>query len=211
MENINDPHKHLDALRCHVQAQSDALESLQRDFAEQAEYLRRRDQFQCLDELRERLEQEIERIEDRETAASLDFKDSKMKMGLLSFVAMNLAGLVFRLKEHPMKIGARLLINELDNTSPYGTIMLGVGANGLPDDVHVLPISEYARQWHISETEVKAELEARGYRLFTREAFFEFLDQLKDGIRRGTECLPAAKVSTTIKLVPYRIGINKQD
>lgn len=204
MEDINDPHKHLDALRCWIQAQVDALEGLHKAFTEQAEQLRRRDQVQCLDDLRKKVEQETRDIEYRETVASLAFNNSKIETGLLNFAAVNFLGLLFPLKEHPLKMGARLAHKELSRTKPFGTVMIGIGANGVPDDVHVFPVSEYARERCISESTVKAELEAKGYRLYTPVTFFAFLGRLKDGLLQGTSSLPATGVSTAIKLVRLR-------
>jgi hypothetical protein len=204
MENMNDSHKHLDALHCRIQAQGDALEDLQKTFTEQAEQLLRHDQAQCLDDLREKVEHEIAYIEYGETVASVAFKNSKIETGLFNFAAGTLAGLLFRLKEQPLKMGARLALNEFAYTKPFGTFMVGIGANGVPDDVHVFPVSEYARKRCISESTVKAELEARGYRLYTPVTFFAFLGRLKDGLLQGTSSLPATGASTAIKLVRLR-------
>lgn len=204
MENMNDSQKHLNALHCRTQAQLDALEGLQKAITDQAEQLLRHDQAQCLDDLQKKVEQEAEYIEYGEMSASLAFKNSKIKTGLFNFAAVNVLGLVLPLKEHPLKVGARLALNEFAYIKPFGTIMVGIGASGVPDDVHVFPVSEYARKRCISESTVKAELEAKGYRLFTQEAFFEFLDRLKEGILRGTSCIPATKAGTTIKLVRLR-------
>jgi len=204
MERVNYFNKDLDTLHSRVHAQVDALEGLQKAFTEQAEYLRRYDQAQCLDELRERVKHEIAHIKYGETVASLAFKNSKIGSGLFSFAAVNLLGLVFPLKEHPLKMGAKLARNEFADTKPFGTVMVSVGANGVPEDVHIFSISEYARKRYISEVEVKSELKERGYRLFTQEAFFEFLERLKHGILQGTSSLPATKASTTIRLVPVK-------
>lgn len=204
MENMNDSHKHLDLLHCRIQAQLDALEGLQKAITDQAEQLLRHDRAQCLDDLRKKVEQEVEYIEYGEMSASLAFKNSKIKTGLLNFAAVNVLGVVLPLKEHPLKVGARLALNEFAYTKPFGTIMVGIGANGVPDDVHIFPVSEYARKRCISESTVKAELEAKGYRLYTPVTFFVFLSRLKDGLLQGTSSLPATEASTTIKLVRLR-------
>lgn len=202
MENMNDLHKRLDTLHCQVQAQFDALEAFHKAFVEHAKHLRRRDQVQCLDNLWEKVEKEITYSEYGEAVASLAFRNSKIDAGWLNFAAGTLAGFVFQGKKHPLMMGARMALNELANAKPFGTIMVGIGTKGVPDDVHVFPISEHARKLRISEAEVRAGLEAKGYCLFTREAFFEFIERLKGEILQGTSLPPALKSGTALKLLP---------
>jgi hypothetical protein len=201
MENISGFHKHIDDLHYRVQALSHAEEGLQQAFNEQADRLCRHDQARCLDDLRKKVEREIIYADYRETSASLAFTNSKIEASLFNFVGGTLAGLFLPLKEHPLKMGARLAVEASARTSPFHTIMVGVGANGVPDDVHVFSISEYARKWCTSEVEVEAELKARGYRMFTQKDFFDLLDKLKHRVLAGTFRLPALKSGTVVKLV----------
>lgn len=202
METLNDFHQHLDELCRRTQAQAEALSGLEQAFAQQVDYLRRHDQARCIDDLMKRVDQEIKHIEYAEAAASSDSERLKTKLALLGLAAANIAGLLFPLKEHPMKLGARLAYDQLSDSEPYGTIIVGVGPGGVPRDVHVFPISRYARQQGVPEAKVIAELEAKGLRLFTPKAFSDFLTTLKDGILQGTSILPVAKPSTTLKFVP---------
>jgi hypothetical protein len=139
-----------------------------------------------------------------EAAASSNFDDLRIKMALLGFATAGIAGLMFRLKQHPMKLGATLAYEQLSNTEPYGTIMVGVGPGGVPRDVRVFSISRYASQQGFSEAKIIAELQAKGFRLFTPRAFNDFLSSLKNEVLKGTSILPTVKPSTSIKFVPRR-------
>ena len=55
MESMSDCSQRLEELRCRAREQMDASKVLQESLAEEADYLQRRDQAQCLVDLRTRV------------------------------------------------------------------------------------------------------------------------------------------------------------
>ena len=78
--------------------------------------------------------------------------------------------------------------------------MVAIGANGVPDEVNVISVSQWARDLGKSESEIVAALKARGYLLMVPQAFFKALDELKDRVLRGISILPVTRASFLMKL-----------
>ncbi len=197
MESMSDCSKRLEELRCRAMAQMDAAKVLQESLAEEADYLQRRDQAQCLDDLRTRVEREIADLRWMEGIASSASTKATLFTGLAGLAIGTILGAALHTEEHPLLVGARLANNEFKRTEPLGTIAVAVGDAGVPDDVQVVSLSKYAREQRLSESTVRSELEAQGYRLLTPEPFFAFLDELKDKVLKGA-------LSLTVK--PAQLG-----
>lgn len=87
-----------------------------------------------------------------------------------------------------------------------GTIIICVGQGGLPDDVHVVSISELARIKNRVESEIIREIQQAGQLLFSPEVFLQMLDTVTEQLRRGELRLPIPPKQLPAKLaVPREI------
>ena len=90
----------------------------------------------------------------------------------------------------------------------FGTVMVCVGSAGLPDDIHLISISELARKQRRKEDEIIRELQQKGKRLFTPNNFLDMLEKYVEKAREGKLCLPVATGQLPAGLaVPRRITI----
>jgi hypothetical protein len=91
----------------------------------------------------------------------------------------------------------------------FGTIMIVVGQDGLPDDVDVLLVSKLARINKKEEFEIIQEIQHRGYWLYLPEVFLKILDTFLDQLRRGELRLPILPKQLPAKLaIPRQITVD---
>lgn len=89
-----------------------------------------------------------------------------------------------------------------------GVIVVCVGADGLPGDVTIVPVSRLARTQNREEPEIIRELQQQGGRLFYPEAFCRMLTALVDDIRIGKLQLPISLKQLPAKLaIPRKITV----
>ena len=138
-----------------------------------------------------------------ENIASSASTKATLFTGLAGLAIGTLMGAALRTEDHPLLVGARLANNEFKRTESFGTIAVAGGDAGVPDDVQVVSLSKYARDRRSSEWDIRAEYEARGYRLMTPDSFFKFLDQVKDNVLKGVSSLPTAKKCIVLKRAGY--------
>ena len=86
----------------------------------------------------------------------------------------------------------------------FGMIMVYVGNGGLPDDVHVVSISEKARTQNRLESVIILEMQKSGVLLFTPDAFWQLVEQLALDIHKGKLRLPILPEQLIVKLVPVK-------
>ena len=134
-----------------------------------------------------------------ENIASSASTKATLFTGLAGLAFGTILGAALHTEEHPLLVGARLANNEFKRTEPFGTIAVAVGDAGVPDDVQVVSLSKYAREQRLSESTVRSELEARGYRLMTPDSFFKFLDQVKDNVLKGVSSIRTVKPRLILK------------
>lgn len=199
MENLASCRRQLEALRHRVKAQTTALGLLCEAFTQEAECLRRLDQAGCLDALRAKVIRQAAVIQQMETIESCAFTKATLASGLVRFGLGTLAGLLLQKEEHPLSIGARLAEDDFTPREPFGTVMVAIGAGGVPDDVRVIPVSRYAREDCASETAVIAALEAKGYRLMGPGVFLRLIDEAKTSVLKGDSSLPTAQARFILK------------
>lgn len=185
MEDLTIYHQRMEALCHRARAQVDALAALNEIFAQEAEYLCRHDQVRRLDELGEKVTQEVRDVRRMETTASLRFSQGTLISSLVNFAVGSLVAGARHSREHPLSIGIRLALSEFERTAPFGGVVVALGSGGVPDDVTVVALSRLARELGMSESEILAAIETRGYRLTTPEALFSTLDKLKEQVLTG--------------------------
>jgi hypothetical protein len=195
----------IERLRCEVRALADALGVLDKAFAQEAEHLRRQDQAQCLDDLRARLTQETAEIQRAESAASYSFTKDRFISGLAKGIGASLGSLVRPTREHPLAIGARYAADKWRKSAPFKTVAVAVGPKGIPDDVRTVSLSGVARETGRTESEVRAAIESRDYRIMMPEEFLWFLGKLKDKVLVGTASLPFIEARLKLKPVAFKL------
>jgi hypothetical protein len=85
-------------------------------------------------------------------------------------------------------------------------VAVAVGPKDIPDDVRTVSLSRVARETGRTESEVRAALEGRGYRIMMPDEFLRLLDELKDKVLGGTASLPFVEARFSLKpLVPKLI------
>jgi hypothetical protein len=127
-----------------------------------------------------------------ELAAHQGSTERKLIGAGLNFAVGSLWAAVTGRREHPLVAGARWAERALTESAPFGTVVVAVGCNGVPDDVKVVPLSRLARKSGRTEAQVEASLRADGYALMAPDAFFAVLDELQNMVLAGTLALPVA-------------------
>lgn len=151
-----------------------------------------------MDALRTRVAQEAAAIRRMETLASLSFNKATLLSGIGLFAIGSLAAAGLHTQEHPLSVGAKLAAKSLSHTKPFGTVVVTLGPSDVPDDVNLVPVSQWARESRRSEAEIVAALKGRGHVLMTPETFSNLLDRLQDRVLKGSLTLPVARA----KLLP---------
>ena len=204
MEGVNGYRQRLEVSRLQVRLQVNALEAIKEVLGQEADYLRRHDQADCLDALRIRISQQVSAIQSMETASAWGFTKGTFISAGIRFVVGSVIAAVARTSEHPLLTGARLGADELAKTAPFGAVAVAVGSGGIPDDVRVVPLSRWAREQNRCESEIAAALEANGYRLMVPEAFSAVLEELKEKVLKGVLVLPVSTSSLVQKVADDR-------
>jgi hypothetical protein len=197
--------KKIEELRCQVRALEENVKALDKAFAQEAERLRRQEQAQCLDDLRARLTQEVAEMQFLESAASYSFTKGTLISGLMKFAIGGAMATMLHSKEHPLSVGAKLAEYEFSRTKAFKIVAIAVGPKGIPRDVLVVSLSRVARETGKPESEVRAALESRGYRIMTPDDFVQLLTELKGKVLGGTATLPFMETRFRIKPVTIKL------
>ena len=166
----------------------DVIITLQEIMAEKAQYQSRYDQVQCLDTLKGRVEREVHNMRRMETAASNGFEKATLLAGAVEYTVAGLIAWLVHSNEHPLSVGARWATS-WEEDKPFGTIVVAIGPEGLPDDVKVISVSQLARDQDKEESEVAASLES-SYHVMSVESFFGTLEELRAKVLEGLLSLP---------------------
>jgi len=78
----------------------------------------------------------------------------------------------------------------LDESVPFGIILIAVGKGGLPDNVRVIPVSRLARESNIKESELKAKLQDGSCLSMTAGTFVRLLSNVQAKVLDGAMSLP---------------------
>jgi hypothetical protein len=190
MENMSSCRQQLEALRSQVREQIDSLAALEMAFLDEADYLRRYDQARILRALQDRITQEVRYMRRMEDSASYGFNWAMIITGSAKLALWSLIPPKLHTKEHPLSVGLEHASSDFSRTAAFGTVVVAVGPEGIPDDVQVTSLSQYAREQRKAESEIAATMEDRGYRLVEPENFLRTLDELREQVLRGSVSLP---------------------
>jgi len=86
----------------------------------------------------------------------------------------------------------------------FGMIMVCIGKGGLPDDVHIVSVSEKARTHNQSESAIILEIQQSGALLFAPDKFMQLIEELVRDIHKGKRRLPILPEQLPVKLVPVK-------
>jgi len=168
-------------------------------FSENYIQLTRHDQVNRLETLKSRIDREVEDVERMESAAQTGYVKGTMLNSGFAFAfgsfLMHSIG-----HKHPLRIGAQLAGSALSRETPFGTVLIGIGKRGIPEDMRVMPISHLARESKIGEADVEASLKHVGYLLMTLGVFTQALEKVKSEILDGSLSLPI-KISEITKRI----------
>jgi len=199
MEGIADFEKWVGEMRSELVQQVGTARRLAVTFVESNMRLIRHDQVSRLEILRSRINSEVEGVEQMESAAQIGHtKGTLLNSGLtfaLGSLFMNAIG-----HKDSLKIGAQMAGAALSRKIPFGTVLIGIGKEGIPEDVRVIPVSRLARESKKSESDVVASLKRNGYLMMTSEVFTQALNKTKSEILDGSLSLPI-KISEITKQI----------
>jgi len=108
-------------------------------------------------------------------------------------------------KEHPLSIGARHAADDWRKSAPFKTVAVAVGPKGIPEDMRVVSLSRAAREIGKPESEVRAALQGRGYRIMMPDEFLWSLGELKDKVLKGTATLPFVEARLKLKPMAFKL------
>jgi len=199
MEGIADFEKWVGEMRSELVQQVGTARRLAVTFVESNMRLIRHDQVSRLEILRSRINSEVEGVEQMESAAQIGHtKGTLLNSGLtfaLGSLFMNAIG-----HKDSLKIGAQMAGSALSRKVPFGTVLIGIGKEGIPEDVRVIPVSRLARESKKSESDVVASLKRNGYLMMTLQVFTQALNKTKSEILDGSLSLPI-KISEITKRI----------
>lgn len=199
MDSIADFEKRIGEMRSELAQQVATARQLAFAFSESYIQLTRHDQVNRLETLKSRIDREVEDVERMESAAQTGYVKGTMLNSGFAFAfgsfLMHSIG-----HKHPLRVGAQMAGSALSKTVPFGNVLIGIGKEGIPKDVTVVPVSCLARESNRSESDVKASLKYNGYLLMTLEGFTQALEKVKSEILYGSFSLPI-KISEITKLI----------
>ena len=166
-----------------------AGEELSSAFASSATNPARRDQAECVRNLKSRVLAEVEYLVDMESADKLAFSKGKLVSAPLSFATGGFIGMLLH-HHDPLITALKAAGSTLGRNHPFGTVLIAIGQDGLPNNVEVIPLSRFARDSKISESGVRAILASRGYFLTTPQIFAATMEVIEHRVLDGVLCLP---------------------
>lgn len=189
MEGLESFHIYLKNFQHQAGILAEAVVSLSKSFEAEADRLTIEDGVRRLKEIQATVVSELERLRQMEDAAS-----NNSRRAILRFEVVGLAARIIVAASTENR-RTRNFVNQVFDTDankkpPYGTVMVCVGPNSLPDDVRVVSISGLARESNRPESEITQKLQKGGCLLFSQERFSHLIDRLVIDARAGRLYLP---------------------
>ncbi len=167
---------------------SEAAVSLNKSFEAEAVRLTREDGASRLRALHRAVVEQLERVKCSESSAS--YVQSQINQTASAVTLGMILGRAMVSKGNRLSTFSNSLRSVSIKKPPFGNVLVGIGPNGVPEDVKVISISELARKSKCLESEAIHNLQQAGFLLFSQEAFSSFIDKLVADIREGLLCLP---------------------
>ena len=178
----------LKSLQIHVGNLVSATDSLASLLEEEAISLKRRDEVARLQVLRVAIMRHIESTRCDESSSSYSYSAVRAVRSLVGLGARLDAATSNNDRLWNM---SQKLFDPLANGEPrFSTVLVCIGLEGVPEDVHVVSVSSQARKSRQKEFRVVEALQKNQNLLLTEENFSELLDRLADKIIEGKLSLP---------------------
>ena len=178
METIVDLSTRVKQLSLEVEQQTVAISELAVSFADGTQWQIRSDQAILLRSLKTRIMWEVENIRRMELAAqSRDNNITLFGKAPTAFILGSLYTAATRHKD-AYKTGVKIASSVLSKKIPFGMVLIGIGKEGLPEDLKIIPASRFARESNKTEPEVETSWKHDGYLLMTPEQFAELVDKV---------------------------------
>lgn len=184
-----------------VELNSSAI-SLEDLFKQEAERLHRLDQASLLRTIKFQIAGDTERIQASEESA----EGHSSKVGLVSGIGRFGLGLfVANMSNEPIVrwMGKQMLSSDLGKPKPFGTVVVAIGREGLPEGVEVISLSRLARRDGVSESKVEEVLREEDLILITPKAFYKLLESLEKKVIESTISLPVSLEQIRSELANY--------
>lgn len=134
---------------------------------------------------------QLERVERSELSAKHGHSQADLIFSLGELAVGGIMKMTSKSKQQSA-MGDYLLQSPTDKRQPFGLVMISTGAKGLPDDAHVVSISQLARESSREESDIINKLREDGYLLFNEKTFSLLIDRLVTDIRDGRLHLPVS-------------------
>ena len=177
-----------DSLRSRIVAEAKALSDIADVLAEEAEKCRRADQARCIDALQNHVLWQVRQLQRAEESARMDFNIARPGRSIAKAIGTGLGAWLSHDMD-PFCRGMEVLKKELDKTLPFGNVVVMVGPGKIPQRLEVISLSRMAREGGKSESEIMADLEAKGCRLGKPEIFLTALDKRREDVLSGAVAL----------------------
>lgn len=192
MEAIASFEELIQIMRSDLGEQRIAAQELAVAIEESERQIVRRDQVTRLRILRSGIMREVKDIERMESAAQSRANKRALFGGApAAFIFGSIYTATTRHKD-AYKTGVKLAGSVLSKNIPFGMVLIGIGKEGLPEDLKIIPVSRFARESNKTEPEVETSWKDDGYLLMTPEQFAELLDKVEQAVLDGSLCLPMA-------------------
>ena len=199
MESIADFEKWIETARSELGQQTIVIRQLAFAFAKCDVQLVRRDQVALLRILKSRITEEVENLKRIESAAQMGSNDAILLSSGAAFALGSLFAAASGRKD-AIHIGARMASSVLSKKVPFGTILITIDTQGIPEGVKVISVSRLARESNMSEPDVEKNMKNDGYLPMTPEEFAKFLERVDSEILNGSVSLPTS-VDEVIKRI----------
>jgi hypothetical protein len=189
MENLKSFHDRLKNLQSQGKKLIEARLALNALFVEEEIRLKREDEVSILMMVRCAIVEQLQRLKHIETSASLGHSQGNL---VVFPIGLALTAM-FSKNNRPSAIMDYLLRGPSDRHRPFGTVMVCVGPEGLPDDAKAVSISQSARDSNRLEPEIVNRLQEDGYLFFSEGVFSSLIDKLVADVRQGKLSLPVSR------------------
>lgn len=189
MEGLESFHTYLNNIQHQAGILAEAVVSLSPYFEAEAQRLIRQDEVQQLKTIHTAIIEKLAWSRRMESAASYGHSKASLEWSLTG-LAVKLITMAITENRQAHDFVNRVFDTSERNKRPYGTVMVCVGAKGIPDDIQVVSISELARESNQPEFEIIQKLQKSGCLLLSQEAFTRLIDSLITDIREGRLHLP---------------------
>ena len=189
MATLKISHSYLEDLRSEGKARIEGASGLNRLFHKEVASLKRADGASTLRAAYRTIVEQLQDLKRIEMSASLGHSQANL---VLVPVGLALTA-IFSKTNRQSAVMDYLRRGPEDRYRPFGTVMVRVGPEGLPQDAKAVSISQLARDSSRPEPEIVNRLQEDGYLVLSEEAFSSLTAKLVADVRQGKLRLPVSR------------------